>query len=136
MTTIVLIAIAGVLALQWTDSIPAGSVGGSLVIAMAFFLGAFVVAIYEAVIKRRGVLGWLTNIVASFVGAFFAAQIAGFVVILLLSPFMTGTSMAKTGGHVMAIGLAASMAITLLGSWWTLQLLNRWRDHTPAANQA
>lgn len=136
MLTIVLIAVAGVLVLQGTGSIPQGSVGGSLVIAMAFFLGAFVVAIYEAVMKRRGVLGWLVNIVMSFVGAFFAAQVAGFVVILLLSPFMTGSSMARTGGAVMSIGLAASMAITLMGSWWTLQLLNRWRDHRPAVDQA
>lgn len=135
MPYILLIAVTGVLLLQWTDSIPPGSVGGSLVIAMAFFLGAFVVAIYEAVVQRRGVLGWLVNIVVAFFGAVIAAQIGGVVVILLLSPLMTGSSMVKSGGTVMSMGLALSMIITLLGSWYALQLVNRWRDKERAPQQ-
>lgn len=135
MTYIVAIAVIGILALQATDSIPAASVGGSLVIAMAFFLGAFVVAIHEAVVKRRGLLGWIVNIVVSFVAVFFTAQIAGIVVVAMLAPFMTGSSMAKTGGFVMSIGLALGMVVTLLGSWAALQLVNRWRDHRPTADQ-
>lgn len=133
MTYIVLIAVIGVLALQWTDSIPQGSVGGSLVIGFAIIAGTLVVGIYEAVTKRRGVLGWIVNIVVSFFTALLTAQIAGFVIIMMLSPFMTGSSMAKTGGPVMSVGLAATMAVTLLGSWWALQLLNRWRDRAPEA---
>lgn len=131
MTAIIIIAVAAILVLQGTGSIPQGSVGGSLVIAMAFFLGAFAVAIYEAVVQRRGVIGWIVNLVVSFVAVFITAQIAGIVIIMLLSPFMTESSMAKTGGAVMSIGLALSMAATLLGVWWALQLLNRWRDRAP-----
>lgn len=135
MTSIVAIAVIGILALQATGSIPAASVGGSLVIAMAFFLGAFVVAIHEAVVKRRGLLGWIVNIVVAFVAVFFTAQIAGIVVVAILAPFMTGSSMAKTGGIVMSMGLALGMVVTLLGSWAALQLVNRWRDHRPTADR-
>jgi hypothetical protein len=135
MTYIVAIAVIGILALQATGSIPAASVGGSLVIAMAFFLGAFVVAIHEAVVKRRGLLGWIVNIVVAFVAVFFTAQIAGIVVVAVLAPFMTGSSMAKTGGIVMSMGLALGMVVTLLGSWAALQLVNRWRDHRPTADR-
>lgn len=132
MTYLVIIAVAAVLILQGTDSIPAGSVGGSLVIGFAFVGGALVVGIYEAIVNRRGVLGWLANIVVSFLAAFFTAQIAGVVIIMILAPFMTGSSMAKTGGPVMSIGLALSMTATMLGAWFALQLLNRWRDGRPA----
>lgn len=135
MITIVAIAVVGILALQATGSIPLASVGGSLVIGFAFITGVFVVAIYEAVLKRRGVLGWTVNIVVSFFGAFVTAQIAGVIIIAILSPFFTGSSLAKTGGPVLSIGLAASMAITLLGAWWAIQLVNRWRDSRKTARQ-
>ncbi|KRR14976.1 hypothetical protein [Bradyrhizobium valentinum] len=73
MQYIVLIAVIGILLLQLTGSIPLDSVGGSMVIALAFFAAALVVAIHEAWTKKRGVLGWIVNIVVSFVGAFLAA---------------------------------------------------------------
>lgn len=135
MTYIVIIAVVCILVLHGTDSIPVASVGGSLVIGLAFIIGAFVVAIYEAIVKRRGPLGWIVNIVVSFVAVFVTAQIAGVIIIAILAPFMTDSSLAKTGGPAMSIGLATSMAATLLGSWWALQLLNRWRDKPQAANQ-
>ncbi|MFG1183784.1 hypothetical protein [Xanthobacter aminoxidans] len=128
MTYIVLIAVGGVLLLQWSGAIPMDSVGGALVIAAAVILGSLAVAIHEAWTKRRGLLGWIVNIVISFAGALLIAPLAGGVMVALLLPFMDGaSSLAAAGGARMAIALSGQMALTLLGSWGALWLLNRWR---------
>ena len=75
MPIILLIAVAGVLLLHLTGAIPLSSVGGPMVIALAVFCATLAVAIFEAWTKRRGVLGWIVNIVTSFVGTFVAAQL-------------------------------------------------------------
>ena len=127
MTYIALIAVIGILLLQWTGSIPLASVGGSLTIGFTYIAAALVVGIHEAWTKKRGVLGWIVNIVVSFVGVFLAAQLGGMVIVLLLSPFMDGSSLAKTGGLVMSVALAAGMLVSLLGAWGALAIVNRWR---------
>ena len=128
MKYIVLIAVIGILLLQLTGSIPLSSVGGPLVIAFAFFAAALAVAIYDAWTKKRGVLGWIVNIVVSFVGVFVAAPLGGMVIVMLLSPFMDGSSsLAKAGGLVMSVALAGGMLVTLLGAWGALWVVNRWR---------
>ena len=126
MMYIALIAVIGILLLQWTGAIPLSSVGGPMVIALAFFVAALAVAIHEAWTKKRGVLGWIVNIVVSFVGAFLAAQLGGMVMVIILSPFING-SLAATGGPVMSISLAGAMIVTVLGSWGALWIVNRWR---------
>ena len=129
MKYIVLIAVIGILLLQLTGSIPLSSVGGPLVIAFAFFAAALAVAIHEAWTKKRGVLGWIVNIVVSFVGVFLAAQLGGLIMVMMLSPFMGGaSSLAAAGNSVMAVALAGTMVITLLGSWGALWVLNQWRS--------
>ncbi len=120
-------SIAALLLLQASGAIPPSSVGGPMTIALVVFAGALAVAIHEAWTRKRGVFGWVLNIVLVFVGAFAAAPIAGFVMVLLLSPFANGSSLAAAGGAVTAISLAGTMAIALLGSWGALQLANRWR---------
>ena len=61
-------------------------------------------------------LGWIVNIVVSFVGAFLAAPLGGMVVALLLSPFMGGfTSLAAAGGPVMHVKPAGTMIVTRAG---------------------
>jgi hypothetical protein len=128
MQYIVLIAVIGILLLQSTGAIPLDSVGGAMVIAMAVLVGTLAVAIHEAWTKKRGVLGWMVNIVVSFVGAFLVAPLGGMVMVMLLLPFMDGSSsLAAAGGPQMSIALAGQMAITLLGSWGALWLVNRWR---------
>jgi hypothetical protein len=128
MQCIVLIAVIGILLLQLTGAIPLDSVGGSMVIALAFFAGALAVAIREAWTKKRGVLGWIVNIVVSFVGAFLAAPPGGMVVVMILSLFMDGSgSLAATGGPLASVALAGMMVVTLLGSWGALWIVNRWR---------
>ena len=49
---------------------------------------ALAIAIYEAWVNKRGLVGWVVNIIVSLLGAFFAAQIGGFAVVMLLGPFM------------------------------------------------
>jgi len=121
------IAVIGILFLQWTGSIPLASVGGSLTIGLAYIVAALAVGIHEAWTKKRGVLGWIVNIVVSFVGVFVAAQLGGIVIVMLLSPFMDGSSLAKAGGAVMSVALAGGMLVSLLGAWGALWIVNRWR---------
>ncbi len=127
MIYILSISIACLLLLQASGEIPASSVGGPMTIALAVFAGALAVAVHEAWTHRRGVVGWIVNILGSFAGAFLAAPLAGFVMVPLLAPFAHGSSLAAAGGAVFAITLAGTMALTLLGAWAVLQLANRWR---------
>lgn len=97
-------------------------------IAMAILVGTLAVAIHEAWTKKRGVLGWIVNLVVSFAGAFLVAPLGGMMMVMLLFPFMDGSSsLATAGDPQMSIALAGQMAITLLGSSGVLWLANRWR---------
>ena len=127
MKYIVPIAVAGVLLLQASGAIPMSSVGGPITIALAFLAAALAVGIHEAWTKKRGVLGWILNIVVSIVGALVAAQLGEFLLLPLLMLMDVRGSLAATGGFAMSVGLAAMMLITLLGSWGALWVVNRWR---------
>lgn len=127
MKVIALIAVIGILLLQWSGSIPLSSVGGPMVIALAFAIAALAVGIHEAWTMKRGVLGWIVNIAVSLIGVFLAAQLGGMVIAILLSPFATGSSLAASGGGVMSVALAGVMILALAGSWAALQIVNRWR---------
>lgn len=107
--------------------IPLSGVGGAMIIGWAFLLAALAVGIYEAWTKKRGVLGWFVNIAVSFIGALLVAPLGGMVVVMILSPFMDGSSLAATGGPVMYVALAGVMVVTLLGAWGALRVVNRWR---------
>ncbi len=127
MKYIALIAVIGILLLQSSSAIPVGSVGGSMTIGFAFLAAALAVGIHEAWTKRRGVLGWIVNIVVSFVGVLLFAPIGGMVIVVILSPFMDRPSLAATGGPVMLVALVGGMLVALLASWGALQIVNRWR---------
>ena len=86
MMYIALIAVIGILLLQSTGSIPLASVGGSMTIGLAFLAAALAVGIHEAWTKKRGVLGWIVNIVVSLVGAFLAAPLGGMVIVMTAQP--------------------------------------------------
>jgi hypothetical protein len=125
MMYIALIAVAGILLLQWSGAIPLASVGGSMTIGLAYLVAALAVGLHEAWTTKRGVLGWIVNIVVSLVGAFVAAPIGGMVLGLLLSD--GSRSLAAAGGLRFSIALAGGMLVTLLGAWGALWLVNRWR---------
>jgi hypothetical protein len=125
MTYIALIAVIGILLLQWTASIPLASVGGSMTIGGAFLVAVLAVGIHEAWTKKRGVLGWIVNLVVSFVGAFVAAPLGGSAIGILLSD--GSRSLAATGGPRLSVALVGGMLVTLLGAWGALRIVNRWR---------
>lgn len=128
MIYLVPIAVVGIVLLQASGAIPASSVGGPLTIALALFVGALAVGIHEAWTRRRGVLGWIVNLVVSLVGAFMIAPLGGMVMALALGPSMDGRgSLAATGGPVFSVALAGVMGVTLAGVWAALWVVNRWR---------
>ena len=137
MKYILLIAVVAILFLHSTGAIPKSSVGGPMTIAFVFFVGALAVGIHEAWTKRRGVLGWIVNIVVAFVGAFVAATIGGPIMSILIGLlFDVRGSLMATGGPAVTIALAGMAVVTLAGSWVALQLVNRMRDKPASGAQA
>jgi hypothetical protein len=134
MLYIALAAVTGILLLQSSDAIPLASVGGSLTIGFCFFVAALAVGIHEAYTKQRGVLGWIVNVVVTFIGALVGAQCGGLVLVGLIGAVMdVHGSLARTGGVAMSAALAGGMLATLLGAWGALWIVNRWRsDPRPA----
>lgn len=128
MLYIAVFALAAAFLLQASGAIPASSVGGPMFIALAVFLGAFVVAIEEAWRRRRNALGWVVNAVLTLVAAFFVAPLAGFVMALALEPFMGGgTSLAASGGPAFFLAIAGVLGLTMLGCRGALEFAGRWR---------
>ena len=104
---IVLIAVIGIVVLQMAGAIPMDAVGGGLVIAAATFAAALAIAVHEAWTKKRGVLGWIANIVVSLLGAFLAAQLGGPLVAIPLLMLVGG------GGIVYAVSCFLTGAFVL-----------------------
>ena len=127
MKIIAIVAIVGVLLLQATGSIPLSSVGGSLTIGLAYLTAGLAVGVHEAWTKRRGPLGWIVNLLVTFLGVLLTAPFGGMAMALLLSPFTAGRSLAAEGGVIMALALAGGMAAALASAWGALWLVNRWR---------
>ena len=123
---IILFAVLGVMFLYLIGAIPPDPVGGGQVLAAVMFVAALALGLHEAWTARRGVLGWIVNILVTFFGAFFAAQLGGPIVAIPLLLLVGGTSsLAAEGGGVMSVALVLVMAIALLGSLGALWLVNR-----------
>ena len=98
-------------------------------IAAATFAAALAIAVHEAWTKKRGVLGWIVNVVVSLLGAFIAAQFGGPLVAIPLLMLAGGgsSSLAAAGGGVMSVALALMVVVALAGSSGALWLVNRRR---------
>lgn len=125
MIYIVLIAVIGILLFHSTGAVAPSDV--AIAYGLLALAAAPAVGIHEAWTKKRGVLGWIVNIVVSLVGPVLFAPIGGMVVVLILSPFMDSSSLAATGGAVMYFAVAGIMLVTLLSAWVALWIVNRWR---------
>src|SRR3954466_8647609 len=101
MLYIALIAVIGILILHSTGAVPLTGVGGAMTIGLALLAAVPAVGMHEAWTKKRGVLGWIVNIVVSLLGAFLFAPLGGMLVVVILSPFMDRPSLAATGGAVL-----------------------------------
>ncbi|MBR1267397.1 hypothetical protein JQ629_07745 [Bradyrhizobium sp. AUGA SZCCT0222] len=105
----------------------ASSVGGPLTIMLILFLTMLAVGIYEAWLKKRGALGWIVNIVASVIGGFVAAIFVGMAMEMILPQLHLEGSLASSQHPLLYILLAGMAILTVVGSWGTLQIANRFR---------
>lgn len=128
MKTIVLIAVSAIILLELSGAVPNSSVGGPLTRALVFFAAVLAVGLYEAWSKKRGVLGWIVNIIVAVAGGFVAAEIGNVIFeLLILSGLRFEGTLADQGGPLLYFMLAAMMLVMLLGAWTALQIANRWR---------
>ena len=125
MIYIALIAIVALLGLQLSGSIPDASVGGPMTIAMVIFATALAVGIRDAWLNKRGVLGWIVSIIASFVGMFVAAQIAGMIFVTIQGLLGIGGTLAQS--ELVYLYLVGTVLISMLGSWLALRIVDRLR---------
>ena len=125
MKIIALIAVMAMLLLSL--AMPNSSVGGPLTIMLILFLVMLAVGISEAWSKKRGVLGWIVNIVVAVIGGFVAA-ISPAWLLRRYSRTCTWKGSLASSQHPLLYVLSAAMAIlTVLGSWIPLQIVNRFR---------
>lgn len=125
MKVIALIAVSGMLLLQLTGAIPQSVVGGLITVGLAFFAAALAVGIHEAWTKKRGLPGWIVNIVVSLVGALVAVLLGDMVFGTILSD--GSRSVAAIGGLRASVAFGAMMIVTLLGARGALWVVNRSR---------
>ena len=125
--TIALLAVMAILFLELSGAIPQSSVGGPLTILMILFLAMLAVGLYEAWLKRRGPLGWIVNIIASVIGGLLAASFGSMIMEMTLSLLHFEGSLASSKHPLLYISIAGMAILTVLGSWITLQIVNRFR---------
>jgi hypothetical protein len=98
-----------------------------MTIAMVVFAAALAVGIHEAWINKRGVLGWVVSIIASFVGMFVAAQIGGMIFVTIQGLLGIGGSLAQSKHPLLYVSLAGTVLISMFGSWLALRIVDRMR---------
>ena len=103
------------------------SVGGPLTIMLILFLAMLAVGIYEAWSEKRSALGWIVNIVAAVIGGFVAASFGSLAMEMLLPYLQLEGSLASSQHPLLYISLAGMAILIVLGSWSTLQIVNRFR---------
>lgn len=132
MKIIALVAVAGVILLELSGSIPKGSVGGAMALALANLAAAVAVGLHEAWAMGRGIVGWIVNVVMSIIGGVVAAVAGGTFTDALMSVAAPALniqgSLMSTRHPLLYVLLAVTMIITLTGAWLALQLVNRFRS--------
>ena len=127
MRIITLVGIVGILLVDFAGAIPKSSVGGPMALLLMFFLAMLAVGLHDAWSNKRGVLGWIVSIVCSVIGGFLAVTLGGLVMETIF-PLMELDGSLATSQHPMRyVSSAGMMALTLLGSWVALQIVNQFR---------
>jgi uncharacterized membrane protein YeaQ/YmgE (transglycosylase-associated protein family) len=107
------------------------SVGGPMGMMMVAVVAMLAAGIQEAASNGRGPLGWIVSIVAAIVGGFVAVMLFGNVVMEMIVPMLNlNGSLASSHNPMKYILFAAMGAITVLGSWGALQIINLLRQKT------
>jgi hypothetical protein len=124
-----IVALLAVIAMLLVDIFgPKESVGGALTTGAVVILIILAVGIYEAAANRRGVLGWIVNIVAVVVGGFVVINIIGLLMDLIIPLLRLDMALAKSGHPVKYVLTAGTAVLVVLGTWAPLLIINRWRD--------
>lgn len=127
MKYIALVAVIGILLPKPSGLVPKSSDGRLMTLTLGFVVAAVAVGIQEAWSQKRGVLGWIVNVVV----AFFGGIMGGIAGTMVLEPV---PALARLGGLLAASAkllphffLAAQMIFVLFGAWIALQLVNKLR---------
>ena len=121
------IAVIGILLLQLSGVVPQSSVGGPMTLALGFLVAAVAVGIQEAWSQKRGVLGWIVNVVVAFFGGIVGGLVGSMVLEAIPALASFGGSLAASGSLLLYILLAGHMLFVLFGAWFALRLVNKLR---------
>ena len=127
MKYIATVAVIAIVALQYSGLVPNSSVGGPLTMALVVLAAAVAVGIHEAWTMKRGVLGWIVNIVASIVGSLVAAEVGDLIAVPIVLLLSQVGSLADAAPLPFYVAIAAWTLLMIAGSWLALQFINRWR---------
>lgn len=127
MRSITLLAVLAILLVEFRGVLPRSSVGGPLMLLLIFILAMLAVGLHEAWSARRGVLGWIVSVVAAVAGGFFAVDLGGTIMEMVLARLQLDGSLSSTRHPLLYVSSAGMMILTLLGSWIALWLVNRFR---------
>jgi len=125
MKTITLLAVAAMLLLEVFG--PTSSVGGSMSFMLVFVVVTLAVAIDEAWSNRRGVLGWIVNLLASIIGGLTTIALVGMGMEAILPYLHLEGSLASSQQPLKYVVVAVIAILMVAGSWIPLQIVNRLR---------
>lgn len=127
MKLIAIVAVIGVVLLQFSGGVPDSSVGGPMTLLLAFMLAALAVGVHDAYTQGRGIFGWIVSVLAALVGGVSAGMLGGSLMDLVMPLLQLEGSLASTRHPLLYVFVAAMMLLTLLGAWLALWLVNRMR---------
>jgi hypothetical protein len=127
MRIITLVGILGILLLNFAGAIPKSSVGGPMALLLMVFLAMLAVGFHDAWSNKRGVLGWIVSIVCAVIGGFLGVTLGALVMETILPLMELDGPLAASQHPMRYVASAGMMALTLLGSWAALQIVNRFR---------
>jgi len=127
MRIITLVGILGILLVDFAGAIPKSSVGGPMALLLMVFLAMLAVGFHDAWSNKRGVLGWIVSIVCAVIGGFLGVTLGALVMETILPLMELDGPLAALQHPMRYVASAGMMALTLLGSWAALQIVNRFR---------
>lgn len=105
------------------------SVGGPMGMMIVAVLAVLAAGIHDAAVHQRGPLGWIVSIAAAIAGGFAAIMLVGNVMMDVVMPMLNlQGSLASSQNPVKYVLFAAMGAITVLGSWAALALVDQLRQ--------
>lgn len=105
------------------------SVGGPMGMMLVAVLAVLAAGIHDAAVHRRGPLGWIVSIMAAIAGGCAAIMLVGNVMMDMVMPMLhLDGSLASSQNPLKHVVFAAMGAVTVLGSWAALALVEQLRQ--------